>query len=137
MCVVSRASSAKRCCSCQSFLFAEFLKLLSFAQVCEEIKRKLNCLKDVPNRIECPLIYHLDVGAMYPNIILTNRLQVNKFFFQTVDAGGTKPSILCLWVGCSFWFAVGKEKVVPAIGYNLVVQGQKWDFKILFFKIKG
>eukprot|EP00930_Biecheleria_cincta_P017416 TRINITY_DN1385_c0_g1_i1.p1 TRINITY_DN1385_c0_g1~~TRINITY_DN1385_c0_g1_i1.p1 ORF type:complete len:2608 (-),score=472.89 TRINITY_DN1385_c0_g1_i1:198-7172(-) len=24
---------------------------------------------------ECPLIYHLDVGAMYPNIILSNRLQ--------------------------------------------------------------
>lgn len=45
-------------------------------QVCDEIKVKLNSLKDVPNRIECPLIYHLDVGAMYPNIILTNRLQV-------------------------------------------------------------
>lgn len=27
------------------------------------------------NREECPLIYHLDVAAMYPNIILTNRLQ--------------------------------------------------------------
>jgi DNA polymerase epsilon subunit 1 len=26
-------------------------------------------------REECPLIYHLDVAAMYPNIILTNRLQ--------------------------------------------------------------
>lgn len=26
-------------------------------------------------RLERPLIYHLDVGAMYPNIILTNRLQ--------------------------------------------------------------
>ncbi len=24
---------------------------------------------------EVPLIYHLDVAAMYPNIILTNRLQ--------------------------------------------------------------
>ncbi|MEQ2187282.1 hypothetical protein GOODEAATRI_003086 [Goodea atripinnis] len=45
-------------------------------QVCDEIKKKLTSLKDVPNRIECPLIYHLDVGAMYPNIILTNRLQV-------------------------------------------------------------
>uniref|UniRef100_A0A0M3KHJ2 DNA polymerase epsilon catalytic subunit n=1 Tax=Anisakis simplex TaxID=6269 RepID=A0A0M3KHJ2_ANISI len=28
-----------------------------------------------PMRIEKPKIYHLDVGAMYPNIILTNRLQ--------------------------------------------------------------
>ena len=27
-------------------------------------------------REENPIIYHLDVGAMYPNIILTNRLQV-------------------------------------------------------------
>ncbi len=24
---------------------------------------------------ELPLIYHIDVAAMYPNIILTNRLQ--------------------------------------------------------------
>lgn len=47
-------------------------------QVCDEIKNKLTSLKEVPNRIECPLIYHLDVGAMYPNIILTNRLQVKK-----------------------------------------------------------
>lgn len=49
---------------------------LLHVQVCEEIKAKLVSLKEVPNRIECPLIYHLDVGAMYPNIILTNRLQV-------------------------------------------------------------
>lgn len=51
---------------------------LVFSQVCDEIKKKLMSLKEVPNRIECPLIYHLDVGAMYPNIILTNRLQVNE-----------------------------------------------------------
>ncbi|XP_010602547.1 DNA polymerase epsilon catalytic subunit A isoform X3 [Fukomys damarensis] len=48
---------------------------INFQEVCEQIKTKLTSLKDVPNRIECPLIYHLDVGAMYPNIILTNRLQ--------------------------------------------------------------
>lgn len=52
------------------------------SQVCDEIKVKLNSLKDVPNRIECPLIYHLDVGAMYPNIILTNRLQVGKTAYE-------------------------------------------------------
>ena len=33
-------------------------------------------LRDCPNRLENPIIYHLDVAAMYPNIILTNRLQV-------------------------------------------------------------
>ncbi|XP_050281236.1 DNA polymerase epsilon catalytic subunit A-like isoform X3 [Quercus robur] len=32
-------------------------------------------LQGEPIRDECPLIYHLDVAAMYPNIILTNRLQ--------------------------------------------------------------
>ncbi|XP_029296654.1 DNA polymerase epsilon catalytic subunit A [Cottoperca gobio] len=50
-------------------------QVTNFNEVCEEIKKKLISLKEVPNRIECPLIYHLDVGAMYPNIILTNRLQ--------------------------------------------------------------
>lgn len=58
-------------------VFFDFLSLITvFCQVCDEIKEKLTSLKEVPNRIECPLIYHLDVGAMYPNIILTNRLQV-------------------------------------------------------------
>lgn len=37
---------------------------------------QLVSLRDHPIREECPLIYHLDVAAMYPNIILTNRLQV-------------------------------------------------------------
>jgi len=36
---------------------------------------RLEALRDAPNRDEAPLIYHLDVAAMYPNIILTNRLQ--------------------------------------------------------------
>ncbi|RLO01284.1 hypothetical protein DYB28_005264 [Aphanomyces astaci] len=35
----------------------------------------LEMLRDSPDRWEKPLIYHLDVAAMYPNIILTNRLQ--------------------------------------------------------------
>ncbi|KAG2305415.1 hypothetical protein Bca52824_034066 [Brassica carinata] len=41
----------------------------------DEIKEKLEKLRDSPIREEGPLIYHLDVAAMYPNIILTNRLQ--------------------------------------------------------------
>ena len=46
-------------------------------QICEDIVEKLSMLRDCPNRLENPSIYHLDVAAMYPNIILTNRLQVN------------------------------------------------------------
>ena len=41
----------------------------------DAIAAKLIDLRDNPNRLETPAIYHLDVGAMYPNIILTNRLQ--------------------------------------------------------------
>lgn len=41
-----------------------------------EIAAKLQKFTTVPSVYECkPLIYHLDVLAMYPNIILTNRLQ--------------------------------------------------------------
>jgi len=42
-------------------------------QVRAAIVEKLKSLRDTPNREEVPLIYHLDVAAMYPNIILTNR----------------------------------------------------------------
>lgn len=42
-----------------------------------EIVEKLEALRDSPKRKETPYIYHLDVGAMYPNIILSNRLQPN------------------------------------------------------------
>jgi DNA polymerase epsilon subunit 1 len=41
----------------------------------QAIVQQLESLRDSPLREENPIIYHLDVGAMYPNIILTNRLQ--------------------------------------------------------------
>jgi DNA polymerase epsilon subunit 1 len=44
-------------------------------QIKAEIIKKLEDLRDRPVRTEKPFVYHLDVGAMYPNIILTNRLQ--------------------------------------------------------------
>ncbi|KMT05520.1 hypothetical protein BVRB_7g176430 [Beta vulgaris subsp. vulgaris] len=47
----------------------------NYDEVKGAIKEKLVNLRDEPVREECPLIYHLDVAAMYPNIILTNRLQ--------------------------------------------------------------
>ncbi|GFR70989.1 DNA polymerase epsilon catalytic subunit A-like, partial [Elysia marginata] len=47
----------------------------NFDEVCKDVKEKLLQLRDTPNRLENPIIYHLDVAAMYPNIILTNRLQ--------------------------------------------------------------
>lgn len=47
----------------------------NYDEVRDEIVRQLHALREKPRRNEKPLIYHLDVSAMYPNIILTNRLQ--------------------------------------------------------------
>eukprot|EP00002_Diphylleia_rotans_P041170 TRINITY_DN9949_c0_g1_i1.p1 TRINITY_DN9949_c0_g1~~TRINITY_DN9949_c0_g1_i1.p1 ORF type:complete len:2242 (+),score=458.11 TRINITY_DN9949_c0_g1_i1:64-6789(+) len=47
----------------------------NYAEVRDDIITKLQHLKENPKRNEKPKIYHLDVAAMYPNIILTNRLQ--------------------------------------------------------------
>ena len=47
----------------------------NYDEVKQAILSQLEDLKNTPNREEKPLIYHLDVSAMYPNIILTNRLQ--------------------------------------------------------------
>ncbi|CAF1581188.1 unnamed protein product, partial [Didymodactylos carnosus] len=52
----------------------------------DDILQRLLHLKNVPNRLEKPNIYHLDVGAMYPNIILTNRLQPAAIVDSTICA---------------------------------------------------
>ncbi|XP_068664091.1 DNA polymerase epsilon catalytic subunit A-like isoform X2 [Aristolochia californica] len=53
----------------------EMESISNYDDVRNAIMEKLVMLRDEPLREECPLIYHLDVAAMYPNIILTNRLQ--------------------------------------------------------------
>ena len=58
---------------CPAFL--PHLPSTDYDAIRADIVGKLESLKNVPKREECPLIYHLDVAAMYPNIILTNRLQ--------------------------------------------------------------
>jgi DNA polymerase epsilon subunit 1 len=47
----------------------------NYDEVKGEIIRMLEELRDRPLRADTPLIYHLDVAAMYPNIMLSNRLQ--------------------------------------------------------------
>ncbi|KAG9251014.1 DNA polymerase epsilon [Emericellopsis atlantica] len=47
----------------------------NYDEVKEQITSRLLNLKETPNRHERPLIYHLDVASMYPNIMTTNRLQ--------------------------------------------------------------
>ncbi|KAI1371245.1 DUF1744-domain-containing protein [Hypoxylon crocopeplum] len=47
----------------------------NYDEVRDQIAARLLQLKETPNRNERPLIYHLDVASMYPNIMTTNRLQ--------------------------------------------------------------
>lgn len=58
--------------------------VLNYEAVRDQIRAQLESLRDVPNREECPLIYHLDVAAMYPNIILTNRCTVAVLCFPNI-----------------------------------------------------
>ena len=50
-------------------------EVVNNTEVRQQIVYMLSLLRDRPKRREKPVIYHLDVGAMYPNIILSNRLQ--------------------------------------------------------------
>lgn len=74
-----------------------FETVTNFYEVCSEIKDKLCSLRDTPARLENPLIYHLDVGAMYPNIILTNRLQPSAMVDEATCAACdfNKPGARC------------------------------------------
>lgn len=61
------------------FVEVESGKSLDDIENLEEVKnaiiQKLDDYIEKEENVELPLIYHVDVAAMYPNIILTNRLQ--------------------------------------------------------------
>ena len=68
----------------------------------DEVKSKISAilteLRDNPVRNETPTLYHLDVAAMYPNIILTNRLQPSAMVSKDVCAACdyNRPGKNCL-----------------------------------------
>ncbi|KAG5492322.1 hypothetical protein GH5_01239 [Leishmania sp. Ghana 2012 LV757] len=62
-------------------------EVTNLGEVREAVLAKLASLRDRPHQQERPFIYHLDVGAMYPNIILTNRLQPYAIARPDVCAG--------------------------------------------------
>lgn len=53
----------------------ELEKVTNYNDVKAQITAALEELRERPLRTDCPRIYHLDVAAMYPNIMLSNRLQ--------------------------------------------------------------
>lgn len=70
----------------------------NYQEVRAAIASKLEALRDNPVQMATPLIYHLDVAAMYPNIILTNRLQPAAVVTEDVCAGCdfNRPGKTCL-----------------------------------------
>ncbi|KAK7073292.1 hypothetical protein SK128_028068 [Halocaridina rubra] len=87
-------------------------QVTNYSEVVDDIKKKLADLRDTPCRLENPLIYHLDVGAMYPNIILTNRLQPSAMVDETVCAACdfNKPGATCQRKMSWIW----RGEVIPA-----------------------
>ena len=70
----------------------------NYDEVRAAIAEKLVDLRDNPTQMAKPLIYHLDVAAMYPNIILTNRLQPSAMVTEDVCASCdfNRPGKTCL-----------------------------------------
>ncbi len=64
----------------------ERTEVTNYDEVRADIVSRLEKLRDTPTRSEPPSVYHLDVAAMYPNIILTNRLQPCAIVDETVCA---------------------------------------------------
>ncbi|KAG7176387.1 DNA polymerase epsilon catalytic subunit A-like [Homarus americanus] len=87
-------------------------QVTNYDEIVDDIKKKLADLRDTPCRLENPLIYHLDVGAMYPNIILTNRLQPSAMVDETVCAACdfNKPGATCQRKMSWIW----RGDVIPA-----------------------
>ena len=88
-------------------IYSFFLPHILFSQIKAEIVEKLELLRDRPSRTETPFVYHIDVGAMYPNIILTNRLQPSAIVDDTTCAScdfnqarnGCKRKMQWVWRG--------------------------------------
>ena len=49
--------------------------VVTYNEIWSDIMDKMMALHNCPKHMEGPFIYHLDVGGMYTNIILTNRHQ--------------------------------------------------------------
>ncbi|KAJ7642294.1 hypothetical protein B0H17DRAFT_960164 [Mycena rosella] len=58
----------------------------NYEEVKDGIQSALEVMRDNPLRMDNPLIYHLDVAAMYPNIMLSNRLQPDSMVDESVCA---------------------------------------------------
>ncbi|KAG8905443.1 DNA polymerase epsilon catalytic subunit [Tulasnella sp. 403] len=64
----------------------DLANVTNYDEVKGKIQTALEELRDNPMRFDKPLIYHLDVAAMYPNIMLSNRLQPDSMVDEAMCA---------------------------------------------------
>ena len=92
----------------------------NYDEVRAAIVERLELLRDTPRREERPVIYHLDVAAMYPNIILTNRLQPCAVVTEDTcaacdynrDSNKCKRRLNWTWRGD--WYPAKRAEYVPS-----------------------
>ncbi|ODV64406.1 DNA polymerase epsilon catalytic subunit [Ascoidea rubescens DSM 1968] len=56
--------------------------IVNYQEVYTEMKNRLLKFKSKPKLFEKPSIYHVDVASMYPNIMISNRLQPDSIKFE-------------------------------------------------------
>ena len=89
----------------------------NYDEVKQEIIQQLQVLQAYKTLDEEPMIYHLDVSAMYPNIILTNRLQPMAMVreedcascvYNTEAGANCKRTMEWVWKGDSYMLNTGE-----------------------------
>lgn len=83
--LIDDLDAALQFCITQEFK-TDLAKVTNYDEVKADIRRALEELRDNPLRTDKPLIYHLDVAAMYPNIMLSNRLQPDSVVTEAMCA---------------------------------------------------
>jgi DNA polymerase epsilon subunit 1 len=108
-----------------------FDQVTNFQEVVDEICEKLADLRDTPARLENPIIYHLDVGAMYPNIILTNRLQPSAMVDEADCAACdfNKPEADCQRRMPWMW----RGEIMPASRLDIILYFILFYFILFYF----
>ncbi|GAA5995500.1 DNA polymerase epsilon catalytic subunit [Rhodotorula paludigena] len=94
--------------------------VVNYDEVRGQIVAMLEELRDKPLRQDTPLIYHLDVAAMYPNIMLSNRLQPDSVVTEADCAACdfNRPGKQCqrrmkwAWRGEYFPASLGEYKMI-------------------------
>ncbi|TDL20354.1 DUF1744-domain-containing protein [Rickenella mellea] len=100
----------------------------NYDDVKSQIQAALEEMRDSPLRHDKPLIYHLDVAAMYPNIMLSNRLQPDSVVDEAVCAvcDYNRPGKTCdrrmTWAWRGEYFPAQRDE------YNMVrhALNQEW-----------